>query len=350
MKLGEIAKRLACQLEGEPGIEIHGVAGITQAVAGQLTFVSNPRYRQSTRNTRASAVILAGDAVIERDPGLPPLAALRSANPYLDFARAMEIFFQPPQYAPGIHPTAVIAPSAKIGDRAHVGPYCFVDEGVTIGKDAVLHSFVTVYRNAKIGDSFFAHAHAVVREGCRIGNRVLLQNGVIVGGDGFGFAKQADGRWHKMLQTGITVLGDDVEIQANSCVDRATIGHTQIHRGAKLDDLVLVGHGATVGEDTLLCGQVGLAGTTEIGNGCILGGQVGCSGHFKVGNGAMLTPQSGVPSDIPAGEVYSGSPAVEHRQWMKNSAALNLLPELIKTVRKLQKEMESVSRAGSPQI
>jgi UDP-3-O-[3-hydroxymyristoyl] glucosamine N-acyltransferase len=349
MKLGEIAKRLDCKLEGDANIEIHGIAGITQAAAGQLTFVSNPRYRQSTRTTRASAVILAGDASLERDAGLPALAALRSANPYLDFARAMELFHQPPQYAPGIHPTAVIAKTAKIGEGSHVGPYCFVDEGAVIGKNAVLHSFVTIYSNAAIGDYFFAHAHAVVREGCRIGNRVLLQNGVIIGGDGFGFAKQPDGHWHKMLQTGVTVLDDDVEIQSNSCVDRATIGHTHIHRGAKLDNLVLVGHGAIIGEDTLLCGQVGLAGTTEIGKNCILGGQVGCSGHFKVGDGAMLTPQSGVPNDIPPGEIYSGSPAVEHRQWMKNAAALNQLPDLIKTVRKLQREIETVG-ARNPQV
>src|SRR5580692_3499003 len=161
MKLGEIAKRLDCKLEGDANIEIHGIAGITQAAAGQLTFVSNPRYRQSTRTTRASAVILAGDASLERDAGLPALAALRSANPYLDFARAMELFHQPPQYAPGIHPTAVIAKTAKIGEGSHVGPYCFVDEGAVIGKNAVLHSFVTIYSNAAIGDYFFAHAHAV---------------------------------------------------------------------------------------------------------------------------------------------------------------------------------------------
>jgi len=345
MKLEEIAKRLACQLEGDPGVEIHGVAGIAQAAAGQLTFVSNPRYRQALRTTLASAVIVSTDAAVDRQAGLPPLALLRSANPYLDFARAIELFYQPPQYAPGIHPTAVIAPTAQIGRNAHIGPYCFVDEGAAIGRDAVLHSFVTIYRGARIGDAFFAHAHAVVREGCRIGHRVVLQNGVVVGGDGFGFAKKADGRWYKMIQSGVTELGDDVEIQANSCVDRATVGQTTIRRGSKIDDLVLVGHGATVGEDTLLCGQVGLAGTTEIGNGCILGGQVGCSGHLKVGDGAMLTPQSGVPNDIPAGATYSGSPAIEHRQWLKNAATLNLLPDLGKVVRRLEGELEKLRNA-----
>jgi len=343
MKLGEIADKLGCTLEGDANIEIHALAGIEHAQSGELTFVSNPRYKQATRATRASAVLIARDASVEREPGLPPLAVLRSDDAYLDFARALQIFYAHPRRKPGVHPTAIIAPTAVIGEGAYVGPYCVIEDGVRIGRDAVLHSFVTIYHDAQIGDDFFAHAHAVVREGCRIGDRVLLQNGVIVGGDGFGFAKQPDGRWFKMLQAGITVLGDDVEIQANSCVDRATIGATRIGNGAKLDDLVLVGHGGKVGENTLLCGQVGLAGTTEVGNGCILGGQVGCSGHLKVGDGAMITPQSGVPNDVPPGTVYSGSPVVEHRQWMKNAAAMNRLPDLIRQVRQLETELAKLN-------
>jgi UDP-3-O-[3-hydroxymyristoyl] glucosamine N-acyltransferase len=339
MKLGEIARRLACQLEGDAQVEIQGIAGIEFARHGEMTFVSNPRYRHALRTTRASAVLIAPDVLIEREPNLPPLDALRSENPYLDFARAVELFYAAPRYAPGIHPTAVIAASAHVGPGAHIGPYCFVDEGAEIGRNAVLHSFVTIYRDARIGDDFLAHAHAIVREGCHIGNRVILQNGVVIGGDGFGFAKQADGRWYKIQQAGIAVLGDDVEVQANSCVDRATVGETRLARGTKLDDLVLVGHGGSVGEDTLLCGQVGLAGTTSVGKNCILGGQVGCSGHLTVGDGAMITPQSGVPSDVPPGALYSGSPVVEHRQWLKNVAAINRVPELAKMVRQLEAEV-----------
>jgi UDP-3-O-[3-hydroxymyristoyl] glucosamine N-acyltransferase len=339
MKLREIAEKLGCKLEGDAQAEIHGVAGIESAKAGDLTFVSNPRYRQAVRMTRASAVLVQRDMAVEREAGLPPLALLRSEDPYLDFARAIPFFYTPPRYAPSIHPTAVIAPSAQIGAGAHIGPYCYVQEGAVIGRNAVLHSFVAIYSGARIGDDFFAHAHAVVRENCRIGDRVVLQNGVVIGADGFGFAKQGDGRWYKMLQAGIAVIGDDVEIQANSCVDRATIGETRIGKGAKLDDLVLVGHGGTVGENTLLCGQVGLAGTTRIGNNCILGGQVGCSGHLTVGDGAMITPQSGVPNDVPPGALYSGSPVVEHRQWLKNAAAISRVPELAKTVRQLEAEI-----------
>jgi UDP-3-O-[3-hydroxymyristoyl] glucosamine N-acyltransferase len=339
MKLGEIAQQLGCQLEGDSQAEIYGIAGIESAKAGELTFVSNPRYRQAARTTRASAVLVARGLAVERESGLPPLALLRSEDPYLDFARTIGFFHTPPRYAPSIHATAVIAPSAQIGAGAHIGPYCYVDEGAVLGRNAVLHSFVAIYRGARIGDDFVAHAHAVVRENCRIGDRVILQNGVVVGGDGFGFAKQRDGRWYKMLQSGITVIGDDVEIQANACVDRATVGETRIANGAKLDDLVLVGHGSSVGENTLLCGQAGLAGSTKIGNNCVLAGQVGCSGHLTVGDGATITAQSGVPGDVPPGALYSGYPAVENRQWLKNSAAVSRLPEMAKTVRQLKAEV-----------
>ncbi len=339
MRLGEIAERLNCRLEGDASIEIRGVVGIEAAEGGELTFLSNPRYRRALETTRASAVIVSQDVVLKRSLGLPPLAALRSQNPYLDFARAIELFYQPPRYAPGVHPTAVVAASARIGPGAHIGPYCFVEERAEIGRKAVLHSFVVIYRDAHIGDDFFAHAHAVVREGCQVGHRVTLQNGAIVGGDGFGFAKQADGRWYKMPQSGVTVIEDDVEIQANACVDRATVGETRIRRGAKIDDLVLVGHSSKVGEDSLLCGQVGLAGSTVVGNRCMLAGQVGAAGHLTIGDDAVITSQSGVPNDVPAGAVYSGYPSVENKKWLKNMAALNRLPDLQKTVRKLQAEV-----------
>jgi UDP-3-O-[3-hydroxymyristoyl] glucosamine N-acyltransferase len=346
MKLGEIAKRLNCQLEGDPAIEIIGVAGLEAAAPGQLTFLANPRYRRAVRKTRASAILIGKSDPPGPRPGA--LAVLRSENPYLDFARAIELFYEPPRYAPGIHPTAVVAASARIGPGAHIGPYCFVDEDVHIARGAVLHSFVVIYRGARIGDDFFAHAHAVVREACHIGDRVILQNGAVVGGDGFGFAKQGNGRWYKMLQSGPAVIEDDVEIQANACVDRATIGETRVRRGTKLDDLVLVGHASKVGEDTLLCGQVGLAGSTLVGNRCILAGQVGAAGHLSIGDGAVITSQSGVPNDVPAGAVYSGYPAVENKQWRKNMAALNRLPNLQKKVRKLEIKVARLRTRSKP--
>ena len=193
MKLQELAQKLGCRLEGSPGIEITGVAGIDHAASGQLTFLANRRYSRQLKTTNASAVLIEDGILLQREPELQPLAALRTPNPYLAFAHAIELFYRAPVYAPGVHPTAIVAPAAKIGEGAHIGPYCFVDEDVEIGERAVLHSFVTLYRGAKIGADFFAHAHAVVREGCRIGDRVILQNGAIVGGDGLGFAKRPDG-------------------------------------------------------------------------------------------------------------------------------------------------------------
>ena len=344
MKLSEFATKLACRLEGPPDTEVRGVAGIEHAGPDQVTFMANRKYFSLLKTTRAAAVLVEEGVAIERDPSEPPLAVLRSANPYLAFAHAIELFYQPPQYAPGIHPTAIIAKTAKLGDGAHIGPYCYIDENAELGRNAVLHSFVTIYRGAKIGDDFLAHAHAVVRESCRIGNRVILQNGAVIGGDGFGFAKRQDGSWYKMAQSGPAVLEDDVEVQANACVDRATVGETRISRGAKLDDLVLVGHASQVGANTLLCGQVGLAGSTKIGANCILAGQVGTAGHLSVGDGTVITAQSGVPNDVPSRALYSGYPSVENRQWLKMMAALNQLPELQKRVRDLEAQLDRLKR------
>jgi UDP-3-O-[3-hydroxymyristoyl] glucosamine N-acyltransferase len=344
MKLQELAQKLGCRLEGNPGIEITGVAGIDHATEGQVTFLANRRYFSLLKNTRASAVLVEEGIGLEREAGMEPLAALRTANPYLAFAHAIELFHKAPAYKPGVHATAVIAGSAKIGTGAHIGPYCFVDEGVEIGPGAVLHSFVTIYRGAKIGAHFFAHAHAVVREGCILGDRVILQNGAVIGSDGLGYAKRADGSWHKMVQSGPAVLEDDVEVQANACVDRATVGETRIGHGTKIDDLVLVGHASRVGANTMLCGQVGLAGSTRIGDGCILAGQVGTAGHLTVGDGTVITAQSGVPNDVPARALYSGYPAVENREWLKMMAALHRLPELQKRVQQLEAELEARKR------
>jgi UDP-3-O-[3-hydroxymyristoyl] glucosamine N-acyltransferase len=331
MKLSAIAAALGMRLEnGAPETEITGVAGIEAAGPGQITFISNPKYAAAARATKASAAIVAEDF-----PALSTATAmLRSKNPYLDFARALAMFYQPPAYAPGIHPTAVIDPSARIGARAHVGPYVVIQEGAQIAKNAVLLAHVVIYRGVKIGDNFLAHAHAVVREFCRIGNNVVLQNGVIVGGDGFGFAKDNDGRWHKIVQSGPTVIEDDVEIQANACIDRASVGETRISRGAKIDNLVQIGHGSKVGEDSLLCAQAGLAGSTDVGKSVILAGQVGVAGHCKIGDGAIATAQSGIPNDVPAGAIVSGYPAIDNKLWLRCVAVFNRLPEIAKVLRR----------------
>ncbi len=326
MKLSAIAAQLGARLDGADA-EITGVAGIEEAVAGQLTFVANPKYAANAKTTNAAAVIVAED--------FPALAkpTLRSKNPYLVFAKAIELFYQAPQYAPGIHPSAVIHASAKVGKNAHVGPYVIVGEDVVIGDNAVLLSHVVIYRGARIGANFFAHAHAVVREHCEIGDNVVLQNGVVIGADGFGFAKDDAGRWHKIVQSGRVVIASNVEVQANACVDRASIGETRVAAGAKIDNLVQVGHGSSVGENTLLCAQVGLAGSTEVGKNVILAGQVGVAGHCKIGDGAVATAQSGIPNDVEPGKVVSGYPAIDNRQWLRAVAIFNKLPELARKLR-----------------
>ena len=327
MKLSKIASALGARLEGNGAVEITGVAGIEEAGPGQLTFVSNPKYAADAKTTRASAVIVAEDF-----PALAT-ATLRSKNPYLDFARALELFYQPPQYAPGVHPTAVIHPSAKIGKNASIGPYVVVEQEVEIGDGCVLLAHVVIYRGARIGRNFFAHAHAVVREHCRVGDNVILQNGAVIGADGFGFAKDDENRWHKILQSGPAILEDDVEVQALACVDRASVGETRVCRGAKIDNLAQVGHGSRVGEHTMVCAQVGLAGSTEVGKHVILAGQVGVAGHCRIGDGVVITAQSGTHGDIPPGAMLSGSPAFDHKVWLRSMAILPRLPELARLLR-----------------
>jgi UDP-3-O-[3-hydroxymyristoyl] glucosamine N-acyltransferase len=332
MRLAEIASLLGARLEnGSPETEITGVAGIDDAGPGQLTFVANPKYAAAAKTTKAAAVLLAEDAAAI------PAAMLRSSNPYLAFARALRLFHQPLQHTPGVHTTAVVHASARIGPNAHVGPYAVIEQNVEIGANAVLLAHVVIYPGVKIGDNFFAHAHSVVRENCRLGNNVVLQNGVVIGGDGFGFAKDDAGHWHKIPQPAPVVVEDDVEIQSNSCIDRASVGETHIGRGVKIDNLVQIGHGSSIGEDSLLASQVGIAGSTEIGNRVILTGQVGVVGHCKVGDGAIATPQSGVAGDIPSGAIVSGAPAVDHRLWLKYSALLSKLPEMAKALRSRMK-------------
>lgn len=332
MKLADLAAHLGATLQGDPEAEVTSAAGLEEAGPGQLTFVANPRYTPLARTTRATAVLV--------DPAFETIqaATLRIANPYLAFARALELFYQPPAYPAGIHPTAVIAASARVGPNAHIGAYAVVGEHVIIGSHATLLPHVVIYPHASIGDYFFGHAHSVVREYCKLGHHVTLQNGVIIGADGFGFARHtapepASPAWYKILQTGRTVLDDHVEVQANSTIDRASIGETYIGPGTKIDNLVQVGHGSSVGSDTLLCAQVGLAGSTHVGKNVILAGQVGVAGHCTIGDGAIATAQSGIPSDVPPGTTVSGYPAIENRKWLRSAAVFQRLPDLLRDLR-----------------
>jgi UDP-3-O-[3-hydroxymyristoyl] glucosamine N-acyltransferase len=339
MKLSDLAASLGCDLHGDGALDIAGVAGIETAGPGHLTFLANPKYAPKVKQTRAGAILVS--KIID---GLRP-AQLVSTNPYLDFARALALFYQPPRPKPGVHPLASIAPSAAIDVGASIGPFAVVGENVRIGRNAVLHPHVVIYEGAEIGDDFYAHAHAVVREYCRIGHRVILQNSVVIGGDGFGFAKRADGTHFKIVQSGVTVIEDDVEIQTLTSIDRASTGETRVGRGAKVDSLVQVGHGSTVGEDNIICAQTGLAGSSVLGKSVLLAGQVGVSGHLTIHDRAVIYAQSGIGGDVDAGAVMSGSPAFEAREWLRAITAFPKLPELAKTVRQLEKRLASLERA-----
>lgn len=328
MKLSELAAALGARLAGDPELEITGVAGLEQAQPGHVTFLANPKYAAKVKGTRASAILASTP--------IEGIATLVSANPYLDFARALGLFYQPPRPAAGISPLASIAPTAVIGEGASIGAFVSVGEHARIGRNAVIHPHVVIYEGAVIGDEFLAHSHAVVREFCRVGDRVTLQNGVVIGGDGFGFAKDAQGRHQKIVQSGVTVLEDDVEVQSLTSVDRATVGETRVKRGAKIDSLVQIGHACVVGEDNILCAQVGLAGSTILGNSVLLAGQVGVSGHLTIHDNAVVYAQSGVGHDVPPGTIISGSPAFDYREWRRAVAAFPKLGELVRRVRALE--------------
>lgn len=333
MKLAELAERLRCELRGNGEVDISGVNAIDEASAGELTFVANAKYFAKLPTTKAAAVILASDA-----PEIA-LPSLRNANPYFAFAQALTIFYPPDIPPTGIHPTAVIAASARIGARASVGPYAVIGEEVEIGDDAQIAAHVVIYPRVRIGHNFIAHAGVIVREGTQIGNRVVLQSGVVVGGDGFGYVPLPNGSIYKIPQTGVVVLEDEVEIGVNTTIDRATVGKTIIRRGAKIDNLVQVGHGCDIGEGALLAAQVGLSGSTTLESGVRLGGQVGAAGHLTVGKNSQVAAQSGIPNDVPANSVIGGYPAVPIREWRRYSAALPKLPDIVRRLRRLERAL-----------
>lgn len=335
MKLGELAAELGAELRGNAELEITGVRGIEEAGPGEVTFVANPRYAGLARTTRAAAILV--------EPGFQDLntPTLRIKNPYLAFSRALALFYQPVIYAPGIHPSAVVDPTAVIGDGAHIGAYVVVGANVRLGPHATLLPHVVIYPGVQVGSHLFAHAHAVIRENCILGDHVTLENGAIVGSDGFGFAKNESGQWEKIPQSGPVKLGDRVDVQANACIDRATVGSTVIGSGSKIDNLVQVGHGSKVGENTLICAQTGLAGSSVVGNNVILAGQTGIAGHCTVGDGVILTAQSAVSHDIPPGKMISGSPGFDNRVWLRAVSIFQRLPELLKRLDRLEKRVES---------
>ena len=327
MKLLEIASRVGARLHDcTEDVEINGVAQVEDAGTGQIAYVENPRFTSKARTTRASALIVPN--------GFMPVSVptLRCDYPFLILTRVLELLYKRPEYDPGIHSTAAIHPSAKIGARASIGAYVVIERDVHIGNDAVLLPHVVIYPGACIGNNFFAHAHAVVREHCRLGDNVVLQNGAVVGAEGFGFAredKNGSSTWKNSLHAGRVVLEDGVEVQTNASIQRALSGETRIGREVKIGDLAVVGHGSIVDECSMLSPQVGIAGEARIGKQVILLGQAGVVPYCRIGDGAIITVQSAVVKDVDPGHVVSGYPAIENKKWLRAAALFNRLPELV---------------------
>ncbi len=332
MILRELAERLSCELLGDGSLEILRVAGIEAAGPGDITFVANRKYQAQLQTTRASAVIVARGT----DTSLPRLV---SKNPYLSYAQAVALLHPHPQPEPGIHPSASVDPSARLGTGVHVGAFAVLGRRVVVGARSAIHPHVVLYDDVALGTDCLIHSSVQIRERCRLGDRVVVQNGAVIGGDGFGFAKDEAGRYHKIPQIGIVVIEDDVEIGALTAIDRAALGETRIARGTKIDNLVQIGHSVTVGEDTVLVGQVGIAGSVHVGNRVTLAGQVGVAGHLTIGDGVIATGQTGIPGDVAAGKVISGSPAIDNRAWLKSSAVFAKLPELQRRIRELEQKL-----------
>jgi UDP-3-O-[3-hydroxymyristoyl] glucosamine N-acyltransferase len=330
MQLAELAALLGCELRGDGSVEIKRAAPIESAGPGDLTFVANPRYLRFLPESKASAVILPVDVPETA------IASLRTADPYVAFAKAVELFFEPVPFPPGIHPTASIAPDAQIGANACIGAFAVVGVGVRIGADARIAPHVVIYPHVEIGDRFLAHAHATVRERVRIGSDVVLHSGAVIGSDGFGYVP-SDGGVRRLLQAGDVVLEDEVEVGANATVDRAMVGSTVLRRGVKIDNLVMIAHGCEIGAYSMIAAQSGLSGSTRVGTWVRMGGQVGAAGHLTIGDGAQIAAQSGIDNSVPAGKTVGGYPAVDIALWRRMVAAGARLPELFKRVRRLER-------------
>jgi UDP-3-O-[3-hydroxymyristoyl] glucosamine N-acyltransferase len=336
VKLGDLAARLGCELEGDPGIEIERAASIQAAGPGDLTFLANPKYAGSLRETRASAVIAAPDV------RGAPCAVLRTRNPYLAFARAIGLLHPEPPPPPGVHPTAIVAPDAVIGDGVSIGPYAVVGQGARIGARSVLHAHVIVGPGATIGPDCRLYPRVSIRERVVIGARCVLQDGAVVGSDGFGFAHRDDGTHEKIPQVATVVIEDDVEIGANTTIDRPAVGETRIRQGTKIDNLVQIAHGVLVGAHSLLAAQVGIAGSTVIGESVMLGGQVGVTGHVTVGDRVRASAKTGITGNVPSGAYITGYPHMDNLEWRKAYAVFRRLPEMRKQLGELERRLAAL--------
>jgi len=334
-KVKELARLTGCTYEGDGEVEIRGAAGLENASAGDIVFVAHPKFRYLIETTKASAAVLPIEEACDRIP------VLKAPNPHLAFIKIVELFFKPYRPAPGIHESAVVAGTARIAKTASVGAKCVIGDEAEVGEGTVIFPLVTIYPGVSVGKECVIHSNVSVREEVRIGDRVVIHNGAVIGADGFGYIRMEDGHYRKIPQKGSVVIEDDVEVGANSCIDRAALGETVIRRGVKIDDLVMVAHNVEVGENSILAAQVGIAGSSKIGKAVIMGGQVGVADHVEVGDNAILSAKTGVIKSVPAGIRVAGFPHLDVHDWRRIWVLLPQLYDLFKDVKKLKEKSEA---------
>jgi UDP-3-O-[3-hydroxymyristoyl] glucosamine N-acyltransferase len=342
--LAQLAAELGGVVVGDGTTVIRGVAGIREAQSGDVTFLANARYASYLSETRASAVIC------NRDTRDAPVPLLQVDNPYLAFQKVVRVFRpESPRATPGVHPTAVVAADAMLGEGVSIGPHCTIEAGARVGDRSILMASCYLGANAAIGPDCLLFPRVTVREDCVVGSRCILHSGAVLGADGFGFAFDA-GSYHKVPQVGNVVVGDDVEIGANTTIDRATTESTRIGDGTKIDNLVQIGHNVVVGRHCIIVAQVGISGSTELEDYVVIGGQAGLVGHIRIGRGAQIGAQSGVPRSVPAGETVSGYPAVPQSLFKRISAYLQKLPQLFHRTKALEEKVEKLEQTQKESV
>ena len=336
----QIADYLQGAVEGDANAAVSTFAKIEEGEEGAISFLANPQYENHLYTTRSTIVLVNEDF----KPSQPVQATLvRVKNAYDAIARLLSLYQSTVQKREGIHPLACIAPTAQVGEGTYVGPFAYIGENAVVGKGCQIYSGAVIEEGAQVGDDCLFYPHVSVYHGCRVGNRVVLHSGCVIGADGFGFAPSDEG-YEKIPQIGIVTIEDDVEIGANTCVDRSTMGTTIVRRGVKLDNLIQIAHNCEVGQHTVMSSQVGVAGSTKIGQWCMFGGQVGIAGHIKVGNRVSVGAQSGIPGNVKDGTTLMGYPAIDPKQFARSAAVYKKLPEMYSELNRLQKEVEELKK------
>ncbi|UCE41961.1 MAG: UDP-3-O-(3-hydroxymyristoyl)glucosamine N-acyltransferase [Candidatus Aminicenantes bacterium] len=339
VSVSALSKLLDCPYYGKGTTLISGVSNLKEAEKGDLVFLAHRKFQSQLEHTKASAAIIPIDETYDRIP------VIKSKNPQLSFLQAVEYFFQPHKPALGIHSLAYVSPTAKVGKDVSIGAFVFIGDEVEIGNRAVIFPFVAIYPHSKVGRDCIIHSHVSIREETFIGNRVIIHNGAVIGSDGFGYIQDTRKAHVKIPQIGNVVIQDNVEIGANTTIDRASLGKTIIRKGTKIDNLVQVAHNVEIGSNVILAAQTGIAGSSIIGKKVMVGGQVGIADHVEIGDNVILAAKSGVSKDIPANSMVGGSPHLDMREWQKACLSIPQLYDMLKEIKKLKKKIEALEKA-----